>query len=549
MARSTGHPLALARLKSRTAAAGWGRPKPVPQKPARPIAVPTPALAPASTHAGVMRADAAAFEDHLVAPRGRGRLAGASHTGAAGGAACGDLVRIALRLEGARVTEAGFEASGCGATIAAGSATVELVEGAPLLEAARVGAGEVSAALGGLSPAKRHAATLAADALHRALGAAAASEARLAPSARRTLVAMSGGVDSAVAAHLARERGDEVVAVTLELWSDPANDGERSCCSPQAVAGARSLAHSMGLPHVTLDLRQRFRREVVEDFVREHAAGRTPNPCVRCNGFVRFEEMLALSGRLGAARLATGHYAHVVQDEHGPLLAPAADAGKDQTYMLARLGPEALERLWFPLAGRTKPEVRELARAAGLPVAERPESQDLCFLAGVGKRGFLRGHGRAEGSAVGDAPGEVVSTDGEVLGHHDGHQHFTVGQRRGLGVAAGEPMYVVRKEPDRNRVVAGPRSALATVRVILNDAVLHRDGALVDRAKLRYRSAPVRARLEGPPERGLHARLTLTLGEPAHGVAPGQTACLMAGERVVGSATIASDDRASRPPA
>ena len=304
------------------------------------------------------------FHDHLNAPRGDGRLHDWPHAGAAGGAACGDLVRLAVRVEGERVVEAGFSASGCGALSAAASAAVELVEGALFLDAARVGPDELSDALGGLVPSKRHAAELAADALHRALGAAArAGAAAIEPSAGRTLVAMSGGVDSAVAAQLALEAGHEVVAVTLELWADPANDGERSCCSPQAVTGARALAHRMGLPHVTLDLREPFRRQVVEDFMTEYAAGRTPNPCVRCNGLVRFDAMLELAERLGAARLATGHYARVGRDEHGPLLQAAADPRKDQTYMLARLSPHELERLWFPLGELEKHEVRELARA------------------------------------------------------------------------------------------------------------------------------------------------------------------------------------------
>jgi tRNA-specific 2-thiouridylase len=456
-------------------------------------------------------------------------------------------VRVAVRVEGDRIVDAGFDARGCGAAQAAGSAVVELVEGAPVLRAARVGAEEISAALGGLTPSKRHAATLAADALHRALGSAAAGEAWLAARPCRTLVAMSGGVDSAVAAHLAQAAGDEVVAVTLELWSDPANDGERSCCSPQAVTGARALAHSMGMPHLTLDLRERFRREVVDDFLREHAAGRTPNPCVRCNGFVRFEEMLALAQRLGAQQLATGHYAHIARDRDGPLLAPATDAGKDQTYMLARLEPAALERLHFPLAGRTKPEVRAVAREAGLPAADRAESQDLCFLAGIGKRGFLRRHGDRVGPAATGGnrpPGEIVSVSGTVVGHHDGQEGYTVGQRRGLGVAAPEPLYVLGKDPEANRLTVGPREALATTTVPLHDAVLHRDGGRVDRVKLRYRSAPVACRLDGDPPRGSHPRASLILARPTDAAAPGQTACLMAGDRVVGCATIGVDERA-----
>ena len=287
----------------------------------------------------------------------------------------------------------------------------------------------IAEALGGLIPPKRHAAELAADALHRALGSAAA-EASLAPDPRRTLVAMSGGVDSAAAAQLALDAGDEVVAVTLELWSDPATDGERSCCSPQAVTGARALAHRMGIPHITLDLRERFRAEVVDRFIEGYTEGRTPNPCVSCNGHVRFDAMLELAERLGAARLATGHYARIARDEQGPLIRAASDPRKDQSYMLAKLDPAQLDRLSFPLGGLTKDSVRALAREAGLPVADKRESQDLCFVAGLGGRAFLQRHG---GPRL-RRPGEIVDATGRVLGHHDGQHEFTVGQRRGLNV-------------------------------------------------------------------------------------------------------------------
>lgn len=465
------------------------------------------------------------FEHHLSTPRGRGALAHAPATGVSGGAACGDLIRVSLELGGDRVAGAGFDASGCGAMTAAGSAVVELVEGAGVLEAARIGPHDVAAELGGLLPSKFHAADLAADALHRALGTAARDAAlSLEPARGRTLVAMSGGVDSSVAARLALDGGHEVVGVTLELWGDPENDGAKSCCSAHAVTGARALAHRLGIPHLTLDLREQFRREVIGDFLGEHEAGRTPNPCVRCNGLVRFDAMLALAERLGAPRLATGHYARIARDERGPLLRAAVDPAKDQTYMLARLRPEQLERLWFPLGDLTKPEVRALARTAGLAVADKPESQDLCFLAGTGRTRFLERHGGGR-----PGRGEVVGPRGEVLGTHEGHDRFTVGQRRGIGVAAREPLYVLRTDARANRVVVGPRSELATDRVRLRGIELRRPAAEVDRVKLRYRQPPVACRVEGDCVR---------LPEPMDGAAPGQTACLMRGDLVLGWGTI-----------
>jgi tRNA-specific 2-thiouridylase len=345
---------------------------------------------------------------------------------------------------------------------------------------------------------------------------------------------MSGGVDSAVAALLERERGVELVAVTVKLWADRRNDGERSCCSPQAVLGARALAHSLALPHLTLDLRDAFRAGVVEGFLSGYAAGRTPNPCVACNGSVRLDAMLALGERLGAGALATGHYARLFDDGQGPLLAVPADTSKDQTYMLSAVKRETLARLRFPLGGLTKPEVRARAEAADLPVAAKAESQDLCFLAGEGKRGFLARHG-----GLGDRPGEIVDPTGKILGEHLGHHRYTVGQRRGLGLAAPKPLYVLGKDADANRVVVGHRAELATSSVSLRAATLHRPGGRVDRVKLRYRSRGIPC--AAPPlSAGRHDELRLELGEPAYGVAPGQTACLMDGELVVGQGTIAA---------
>ncbi|HKP91882.1 MAG TPA: tRNA 2-thiouridine(34) synthase MnmA, partial [Thermoleophilaceae bacterium] len=401
----------------------------------------------------------------------------------------------------------------------------------------------IASELGGLAPSHVHASALVADALHQAIGAACATDAvACAPDPGRTLVAMSGGVDSAVAAQLAIARGDDVLAVTLQLWSDPAGDGTLSCCSPEAVVHARALAHAMGLPHVTLDLRDDFRRHVVDDFVEGHAAGATPNPCVRCNGLVRFDAMVALADRLGAARLATGHYARLAHDGSGPLVRRAADPAKDQSYMLARLSPTLLERLDFPLGELRKTRVREIARAARLPVADRAESQDLCFLAGTSGADFLERHG---GRA---SAGEVVDLAGRRLGAHAGQHLFTVGQRRGLGVSAGEPLYVIRKDPRHGRVVVGPRSALDTTRIELAGATLHRPAAEVDTVKLRYRSRPVGTRVREDAGPGRHRLLTLELEEPVQGVAPGQVACLMRGDEVVGAATIRPQTPAKEEP-
>jgi tRNA-uridine 2-sulfurtransferase len=455
-----------------------------------------------------------------------------SYTGAAGGAACGDLARISVEVLDCRIERVTFDAEGCAATRAACACVAEMVEGGGVLAAAAIGTDEVDEALGGLSPASRHAAVLATDALHRALSALASSGAPIAaPDPERVLVAVSGGVDSAVAALRERERGAEVVAVTVKLWADPDTDGTKACCSPEAVLGARAVTHSMGMPHFTLDLEDRFRSRVVSGFLEGYAEGRTPNPCVLCNGEVRISAMVDLADRLGATHLVTGHYARIVDDGEGELLAEGSDPNKDQSYMLAALPTDVISRLSFPLAGITKPEVREIAARNSLSVAEKPESQDLCFLAGSSKKAFLRRH-----ADLGDLDGPVLDSAGRELGRHAGHHHFTVGQRRGLGVAATQPLYVTATDAGTNAVTVGPREELSAERVSVGDAVMHRDGARVDRVRLRYRSPAVPASVSAPA--GRHKVLEIELGEPFDGIAPGQAAVLMDGETVVGHGTI-----------
>jgi tRNA-uridine 2-sulfurtransferase len=379
------------------------------------------------------------------------------------------------------------------------------LEGLTLLEAAAVGGDE-----------------LAVDALANALGPVF----HAAPKAARVAVAMSGGVDSAVALLRA---GPDALGVTLRLWLDPQGpDAERACCSPEAVLAARATCHRLRLPHVTLDLREEFRRAVVEPFVRGYAEGQTPNPCIRCNGSFRFAELLAFAERAGARRLATGHYARIVERDGRLLLGRAADARKDQSYMLARLDPRFLDRLWFPLGEQSKEETRAEAARAGLSVASRAESQEACFLAGGDYRDFLERHGLVSDS------GALVDEDGNELGRHTGFWRFTPGQRKGLGVATGRPIYALRSEPRTNTVVVGPREALATREVTVRGR-LHLPLARAE-AKLRYRSPATQADVT-PTENGFRLRLD----EAAFGVAPGQAAVLYHDDAVIGAGTIVPD--------
>ena len=272
---------------------------------------------------------------------------------------------------------------------------------------------------------------------------------------------------------------------------------------------------------MTLDLREEFRRAIVAPFVRGYARGETPNPCIRCNGSFRFAELLAFARRAGCDRLATGHYARLARHRGRLLLARAADTEKDQSYMLARLDPRRLERLWFPLGTQDKESTRAEAERAGLAVARRAESQEACFLAGDDYRSFLGRHGLAP------RPGAVVDEAGAELGGHDGYWRFTPGQRKGIGVAAGRPLYVLGADPRTNTVRVGPRDALARRRVTAAGR-LYVDVERAD-AKLRYRSPAVPARVT-PRARGFELRLD----EPAYGVARGQAAVLYEGDAVVG---------------
>ncbi len=435
---------------------------------------------------------------------------------------------------------------------------------------------QIAAELGGLSRAKHHAAELAADALHRALGWAARTQAMLALAPGRELVAMSGGVDSAVAALLVGEAGGEAVAVTLELWSDPENDGERSCCSAQAVRSAREIAQGMGMAHFSIDLREEFKAGVVDGWLEGYAAGLTPNPCVRCNGTVRLDAMLELADRLGAHTLATGHYARVWRDgetshsspSHSeersvslddvspqgarPLLRMAVDERKDQSYALAALSPSSLARLRFPLGDLTKPAVRGLAKEAGLEVAQRPDSQDLCFLAGTNSADFLARHAGLE-----RREGAIVDLDGRKLGEHGGVHTVTVGQRHGLGIGGRGvnrmpgvegPVYVIATDVRANTVTVASREHLRTGRVSVRDVTLHRDGSCVDQVKVRYRGQRLPCKVEGQPLAGIHARLDLDMLERVERTAAGQVACLYAGDVIVGHGTIVLGDDASPGP-
>ena len=363
----------------------------------------------------------------------------------------------------------------------------------------------------------------------------------------RVVAAMSGGVDSAVAAARVLDAGHEVVGVHLALSRSAATlrESARGCCTLEDAGDARRVADRLGIPFYVWDLAARFERDVVDDFVAEYAAGRTPNPCLRCNERVKFAGLLDKAVALGFDAVATGHYAQVVEGVHGRELHRAVDVAKDQSYVLGVLDEEQLARALFPLGGSTKPEVREEAAARGFSVARKPDSHDICFVPDGDTRGFLA-------RRLGERPGELVdAVSGTVVGEHAGAHGFTVGQRRGLGIDRsrldGEPRYVVEVDAPRNRVVVGTAELLGVD--VVEGAHLRwcgpaPTGAVGMGAQVRAHGEEVPCVAEVESADGAE-RLTVRLERRIRGVAPGQSVVLYDGTRVVGSATITGTSRAA----
>jgi tRNA-specific 2-thiouridylase len=365
------------------------------------------------------------------------------------------------------------------------------------------------------------------------------------PAGARVVVAMSGGVDSSVAAALIKAAGYDAVGVTLQLYDHGvAIQKKGACCAGQDIADARNVAQSLGIPHYVLDYEDRFGAAVMEDFADAYLAGATPVPCIRCNERVKFRDLMDVAKDLGGAAMATGHYIRRVAGPHGAELRRAADPARDQSYFLFSTTRAQLDYLRFPLGDFPKSDTRALAATLGLGVAEKPDSQDICFVP-EGRYASVVERLRPGASA----PGEIVTIDGEVVGEHPGVIHYTVGQRRGLGVATGEPMFVVRLDAQKRQVVIGPREALLVRRIGLKDVSWIGDGALEDAVR-RGEPVAVKVRSTRPPAM---ARLAVesSSGGPAvvldvaeEGVAPGQ-ACVFyspdaANDRVLGGGWIAS---------
>ncbi|MCL5735650.1 MAG: tRNA 2-thiouridine(34) synthase MnmA [Actinobacteria bacterium] len=466
-----------------------------------------------------------------------GRLESPSGVGEAGSRACGSLIRIELAVRDGIIVDVKYKAYGCPATIACGAAVAARVAGASVLAAGSASSADLARYLE-LPPDKLPVAETAVDALHNALGSAITAEiparsasGRLDPEG--VLVGMSGGVDSAVASFLLQRQGYRVAGITLSLWHDSGPAGQTSCCSPETVRRARRTAHSLGVPHFTVDASDVFHERVVSYFVDEYAAGRTPNPCAKCNALVRFGTMLDVADSLGLSQVATGHYAQF--EGQSRILARGADAVKDQSYVLAEVSPDMLRRVVFPLGDMTKSEVRRLAAEAGLEGHAAPESQEICFVTDDDHRHFLR-------ERLGDRSGPIVDAAGNKLGEHLGTYNYTIGQRRGIGIPSERALYVAGINAERSEVVVGEEDELEISRIVLRGLTWHQPppaGALM--VQIRSSGVPVVGRLvdcsPAADEIGVDT-LTVELDEPARAVAAGQTAVVYRHRDVVCAGTI-----------
>ena len=360
-------------------------------------------------------------------------------------------------------------------------------------------------------------------------------------------VAMSGGVDSSTVAALLCRQGRRVVGLTMQLWNQrrlPELAGQGAagrCCSLDDVYDARAVATALGIPYYVVNFEDRFERQVVKPFIEEYLAGRTPIPCTLCNNFIKFDQFLELAAGVGATRIATGHYARIRQDpETGRYqLLQGVDTAKDQSYFLFGLRQEQLARTLFPLGDLTKAQVRALARELGLPVADKGESQEICFVPNGDYPAFIEAYFREQGLSPPRARGEIVTQEGAVLGEHEGVYRFTVGQRKGLGVAVGEPLYVIATEPARQRVVVGPAGELLRERLEASGvnwvsiAGLSRPRRAAVRIRHKHVAAPATLYPTGDPE-----RVEVVFDEPQRAVTPGQAAVFYEGELVLGGGWI-----------
>ena len=451
--------------------------------------------------------------------------------GRAGGVQeCGDVIEMRLDISDGRIQRARYLASGCPGALASAAAAAQLAEGSTLDELARLTEQNVYDLLEDLPDNKRACSNLGALAVKHAVEnhVSGGGLASLTIEDNRVAVAMSGGVDSSVAAARLVRDGFDVIGISMRLYDTEAT---KSCCSAKDLADAAAVADKLQIPHYTVDFRELFKQKVIEPFCREYLAGRTPNPCVDCNRFVKLTALTHLANKLSAAGLATGHYVQIGRDDITGrwLVSKSVDEKKDQSYMFWCASQESLSQMKTPLGNFNKTQVRELAKEFALPVAEKNESQDICFVPDNNYRGFL-----AKQDFYSPTPGPMVDTSGNLMGQHSGLSNYTVGQRKGLGISGPSRIYVASIDVDSNTLVLGSREDTAARRLIVDQVNWVAWPDLLDTRSVeavhRYHARPLTAHISPLGEN----RVMVEYPQPVSGVAPGQSVVFYEGNIVVG---------------
>ena len=486
--------------------------------------------------------------DHFQHPRNVGVIENADGIGEVGNAKCGDIMKIYLKIDDDKISDVKFNAFGCGSAIATSSMATEMIKGKPVSEALQLTNRAVVEALDGLPAHKLHCSVLAEEAIKAAVkdyydkhgiayDESSSRTARIVTTVKpeKILIAMSGGVDSSVAALLLSEAGCECVGATMRLFhnEDAGVSREKSCCSLEDVEDARSVAYQLGMPFYVFNFTDGFGEQVMDRFVDAYERGATPNPCIDCNRYMKFAKLVERAELLGCDAVATGHYARIEQENGRWLLKKAVDDSKDQSYVLYFLNQHQLAHLRFPLGTLHKTEAREIAEKHGLVNARKRDSQDICF---VPDGDYARVIELRTGQKA--KPGPFVDREGHVLGEHAGIIHYTIGQRKGLGLGIEHPYYVCEKRPEDNTVVLGPNEALFTTELDAGDfnwiAYDTPPAELHVKAKIRYRQQEQPATVTQNPDGTVH----VSFDEPQRAIARGQAVVLYDGDTVVGGGTI-----------
>ena len=497
--------------------------------------------------------------DHFNNPRNVGEIENPSGVGTVGNAKCGDIMRMYLDIDdNGIIQEAKFKTFGCGAAVATSSMATELVKGKTIQEALQVTNKAVMEALDGLPPVKVHCSLLAEEAIHAALWDYAEkhnirieglerpvndiSEKEEAPEEEhemkeKAVVGMSGGVDSSVAAYLLKEQGYDVIGVTMQIWQDQdvfVQSQEGGCCGLSAVDDARRVAERLEIPYYVMNFREDFQKYVIDYFVSEYEKARTPNPCIACNRYVKWESLLHRSLEIGADYIATGHYARIMQLPNGRYtIRNSVTAAKDQTYALYNLTQEQLSHTLMPVGDYDKPHIRQIAEEIGLPVATKHDSQDICFVPDHDYASFI-----AQETGKESMPGNFVDEEGNVMGQHRGLIHYTIGQRKGLGISSTTPIFVRELRPETNEVVLCKSESLFSHDCHVDNINYMAEEKLTEpvRAigKIRYSHAGAPCTLYPQPDGTLLAQFD----EPQRAMTPGQAAVFYQDDHVLCGGTI-----------